>query len=258
MPMRTITVIAAAILACAASPAFAEPADIAAAVAAEGRPQSAKEMDAARKPAEVLQFLGLKRGDRALDVFGSGGYFGIIMARAVGPTGSVDVWESENFVGDKTRANWAKVQAEIPNLRLLVSPAARIELPENSYDFVMFNLNYHDLYWESEEYKFPRMDPKPFVAALYRSMKPGAVLAVIDHAANRGGHTREVAQKLHRIDPAVARADFEAAGFIFEAESDLLRNPGDDHKVNVFDPAVRSRTDRFVYRFRKPASAPAM
>ena len=117
----------------------------------------------------------------------------------------------------------------------------------------MFNLNYHDLYWESKEYKFPRMDPKPFVRALYRSMKPGAVLGVIDHAANKGGRTRDVAQTLHRIDPAVARADFEAAGFIFEAESPLLRNPGDDHRANVFDPAIRFKTDQFVYRFRKPS-----
>lgn len=251
--MRITLAFAAIFLGCIALPACAEPADVAAAVAAPGRPESAKKMDADRKPAEVLQFLGLERGDRALDLFGSGGYYGVIMARAVGPAGSVDAWEAENFVGDKTRATWAKVQADIPNLKLIVSPAARIQLPENSYDFVMFNLNYHDLYWESEEYKFPRMDPKPFVQALYRSMKPGAVLGVIDHAANGGGRTREVAQTLHRIDPATVRADFEAAGFVYEAESPLLRNPADDRKTNVFDPALRFKTDRFVYRFRKPS-----
>lgn len=250
--MRSISAIAAILLACAALPACAEPADIAAAVAAPDRTESAKKMDAARKPVEVLQFLGLQRGDRALDVFGSGGYYGPIMARAVGPAGSVDAWESANFAGAKTLAAWTKIQTEIPNLKLIVSPAAQIQLPPDSYDFVMFNLDYHDLYWESEQYKFPKMDPKPFVQALYRSMKPGAVLGVIDHAANSGGDTREVAQKLHRIDPAVARADFEAAGFLFEAESPLLRNAGDDHRANVFDPAIRFKTDQFIYRFRKP------
>ena len=251
--MRIVPAFAAILLGCAALPACAEPADVAAAVAAEGRSKSALDMDASRKPAEVLQFLGLERGDRALDLFGSGGYYGTIMARGVGPAGSVDAWEAENFVGPKTRETWTKVQAEIPNLKLIVSPAAHIELPESSYDFVMFNLNYHDLYWESDEYKFPRMDPKPFVKALYRSMKPGAVLGVIDHAANGGGRTREVAQTLHRIDPATVRADFEAAGFVFEAESPVLRNPGDNRKINVFDSRVRSKTDRFVFRFRKPS-----
>ena len=244
---------AAMLLGCAAVPACAEPADIATAVAASDRPASAKSMDAVRKPVETLQFLGLKRGDRALDLFGSGGYYAIIMARAVGPTGSVDAWEAKNFVGDKTRETWTKLQREIPNLKLIVSPAAQLDLPEDSYDFVMFNLNYHDLYWESAEYKFPRMDPKPFVQELYRAVKPGGVLGVIDHAANRGGGTRDVAQTLHRIDPAVARADFEAAGFVFEGESPLLRNPADKRTINVFDPAVRSNTDRFVHRFRKPS-----
>ncbi len=49
------------------------------------------------------------------------------------------------------------------------------------------------------------------------------------------------------------RADFERAGFTFDGESDLLRNPGDDRSVNVFEPSIRGRTDRVVYRFRKPA-----
>ena len=32
----------------------------------------------------------------------------------------------------------------------------------------------------------------------------------------------------------------------------MLRNPEDDHSKNVFDPSIRGRTDRFVYRFRRP------
>ena len=53
--------------------------------------------------------------------------------------------------------------------------------------------------------------------------------------------------------PATVRADFERAGFVLEAQSDMLRNPEDDHSKNVFDPSIRGRTDRFIYRFRKPA-----
>jgi predicted methyltransferase len=61
-----------------------------------------------------------------------------------------------------------------------------------------------------------------------------------------------VVNKLHRIDPAVVRADFERAGFVLEATSQLLRNPGDDRTVNVFDEKIRGKTDRFLFRFRKP------
>jgi predicted methyltransferase len=59
-------------------------------------------------------------------------------------------------------------------------------------------------------------------------------------------------QTLHRIDGDFLKAEVEAAGFVFEAESELLRNPGDDRTINVFDEAIRGRTDQFVYRFRKP------
>ena len=59
-------------------------------------------------------------------------------------------------------------------------------------------------------------------------------------------------RRTHRIDPATVRADFERAGFVFDGEIELLRNPADDHTKNVFDPAIRGRTDRFVYRFRRP------
>ena len=57
--------------------------------------------------------------------------------------------------GAKSRKNWQAIEIAYPNLRLIVSPAKKIQLLEGKYDFVMFNLNYHDLYWESTEYKFP-------------------------------------------------------------------------------------------------------
>jgi predicted methyltransferase len=84
-------------------------------------------------------------------------------------------------------------------------------------------------------------------------VKPGGTVAVIDHVATPGGDPREVVDKLHRIDPARLRADFERAGFVLEAQSDMLRNPADDHSKNVFEPSIRGNTDRVVYRFRKPA-----
>jgi predicted methyltransferase len=83
-------------------------------------------------------------------------------------------------------------------------------------------------------------------------VKPGGIVGVVDHVAAAGGDTRQVVDKLHRIDPAVIRADFEQAGFVLDGESDLLRNSGDDHSKLVFDPSVRGKTDRVVYRFRKP------
>lgn len=247
------SLIAALLLATPLAAVQAAPADVAAAVAAKARPADAVKMDESRKPAEVLRFLGLEKGERALDLFTGSGYFAEIMGRAVGPKGAVVAWEPANFYNDKTKQSWAELTGRVPNVRLLVSTARNLALAPASFDFVMINLNYHDTYWESEKYSFPRMDPDAFLRTLFDATKPGGVVGVIDHVAEPGGDTRAVADKLHRIDPAVIRADFERAGFVLDGESDLLRNPADDHKALVFDPAIRGKTDRVVYRFRKPA-----
>ena len=58
---------------------------------------------------------------------------------------------------------------------------------------------------------------------------------------------------LHRIDPALVKKQVLAAGFEFVGESGLLRNPADDHKLKVFDKAIRGHTDQFAYKFHKRA-----
>jgi predicted methyltransferase len=115
------------------------------------------------------------------------------------------------------------------------------------------NLDYHDVYWQNADRGIVRMEPDPWLKTLYTAMKPGAVVGVIDHVAAPGGDTRAVVEKLHRIDPAVLKADFQRAGFVLEAESDLLRNPADDHSLLVFDDKIRGKSDRAVFRFRKPS-----
>ena len=82
-------------------------------------------------------------------------------------------------------------------------------------------------------------------------MHPGGILGVVDHYA-AAGSARETGNTLHRIDPEIVIAEIEAAGFVLEESSDILRNMNDDHSLNMADPKVRGKTDRFVLRFRKP------
>jgi predicted methyltransferase len=164
----------------------------------------------------------------------------------------VVAWEPANFYNDETKKNWADIGRRVPNARLLVSPATEVNLAPDSFDFVLMHMIYHDLYWQSEKFKFPRLEPDAVLKKIHAAVKPGGIVGVVDHVAAAGGDTRQVVDKLHRIDPAVIRADFERAGFVLDGESDLLRNSGDDHFKLVFDPSVRGKTDRVVYRFRKP------
>lgn len=250
---RLFPITVALALALGSAPAWAEPADVAAAVANTGaRSEANVKLDENRKPAELLAFLGLERGAQVLDMFGGNRYWAEIIAPAVGPHGRVIVWQPTQFMNDKRKAEFDAFAARAGNVALITTPFEAPMLGTEAHDFMIMNLDYHDVYWQSAERKIPRMDPASWLKRLHAAMKPGAVVGIIDHAANPGGDTREVVEKLHRIDPAVVRADFERAGFVLEAESQLLRNPADDRTTNVFDDTIRGRTDRFVFKFRKP------
>jgi predicted methyltransferase len=234
--------------------ASAQPADVAAAVAATAnRTEANVKLDEGRKPAQVLEFLGLQQGMRVVDMFGANQYWAEIIAPAVGPQGQVVVWQPVQFLNDKRRGEFAQWAAKQGNVVLLSSPFENPLIGLNQYDFLIMNLDYHDVYWQNEQRKIPRMEPDVWLRALFAAMKPGATLGIIDHVATPGGDTRAVVEKLHRIDPAVIRADFERAGFVFDGESDILRNPADDHTLNVFDAGIRGKTDRAFFRFKKPA-----
>jgi predicted methyltransferase len=234
--------------------ASAQPADVAAAVAATAnRTEANVKLDEGRKPAQVLEFLGLQQGMRVVDMFGANQYWAEIIAPAVGPQGQVVVWQPVQFLNDKRRGEFAQWAAKQGNVVLLSSPFENPLIGLNQYDFLIMNLDYHDVYWQNEQRKIPRMEPDVWLRALFAAMKPGATLGIIDHVATPGGDTRAVVEKLHRIDPAVIRADFERAGFVFDGESDILRNPADDHTLNVFDAGIRGKTDRAFFRFEKPA-----
>jgi len=225
---------------------------VAAAVAdvAHRSPDNVK-LDASRKPTELLAFLGLKPGMRVADMFGGNNYWGEILAPAVGPKGRVTIWLPTQFYDQKAHDHLASLAAANPNVRWQASPFAEPNLLPNQFDLMLLNLDYHDVYWESEKRHITRMDPDQWLKIIYAAMKPGGVVGVVDHVGP-AGDTREVVNKLHRIDPAVVRADFKRAGFKLEAESDMLRNPADDHSLLVFNPAIRGKTDRFVMKFRKP------
>ena len=87
--------------------------------------------------------------------------------------------------------------------------------------------------------------------AVFALLKPGGYYVIGDHAAAAGSGLANT-EDLHRIDPAQVRAEVEKAGFVFDGQSKILANPGDNHTLKVFDPAIRGKSDRFVFRFRKP------
>lgn len=240
----------------AAAPAVAQQSSaapspaVAAAIASPDRPAADSARDADRKPAELLTWAGLKPGDKVADFWAGGGYFTRIFSKVVGAKGKVyGVMPSEMVARRPNASDAIKAIAADPkfsNVVAVETPSSTFALPE-PVDLVWTSENYHDVYGG-----FGTDVAAKFGAAVFKALKPGGVFIVTDHAALPG--SGEAAPKtLHRIDPAIVKAQLTAAGFVFEGESKLIANPADPHDKGVFDASIRGKTDQFAYKFRKPA-----
>ncbi len=243
---------------CAVPSSFAKvsspvPPAIAAAVQNPERFAGDSEDDAWRKPLAVLTFMGVKPAMHVLDYFAGAGYYSELLSRSVGPSGSVIVYnnpEYAQFAGDKLARRFANNR--LANTKVVTVSTSKLQLDPGSLDGVLFVMSYHDLYWQPKDARAPFGKPTQVVTDLFRALKPGGVVVVLDHVANAGGDTAKVVDALHRIDPRTVKSDFTKAGFVFDSESTVLRHESDDHSKPVFDAAVRHKTDQFVYKFRKP------
>ena len=249
MHERLLTGLLATILILGGGAAAADkppPKNIADAVADPARPQADRDLDAARKPAEVLTFIGVKPGQTVVDVF-PGPYFDRLFAGAVGPTGKVYMYipteitkvEKIDFPPDGSHPFGA-------NTTVKIAPTNSFALP-GPVDVVWIRQNYHDIY---DPFMAPA-DVPTFDKAVFKALKRGGLFVVIDHAAPDGSGIAST-NTTHRIDAARVKADLAATGFKFVRESDLLRNPADPRTKLVFDPSIRGHTDQFIYVFRKP------
>ena len=219
-----------------APPAPADTKAIAAAVADPARPQADVARDADRKPAETLEFYGLKPGDLVFEFVAGGGYFTELLSRTVGSNGFVVA----------TRLEPARIADDrLPNVTAV--PDNEWGLAANSVDVAFTALNYHDVV-------NLKIDRGPLLANIYKILRPGGTFAVIDHSAEAGSGDRD-AGTLHRIDEQLVVSEVKAAGFELVGSSDLLRNPNDTRKLAVFDPSIRGKTDCFVLKFRKPTAS---
>lgn len=222
------------------------------AVANPARTDADRGHDATRKPAGVLEFFAVAPGMTVLDLFSGGGYYTELLAHAVGDEGRVVAHSNEaylGFVGDEFNSRYA--DNRLSNVDILMAENNALSLDADRFDAIIMVLSYHDLYYAAPQQGWSRIDAPKLLAELYKGLKPGGVLGVVDHYAEAGAPP-ETGGTLHRIDPGIVIMEMEAAGFALEAQSDLLRNIDDDHSKAVFDPGIRGKTDRFVLRFRKP------
>lgn len=232
------------------APAAAIHADVAHAVSDPARKADSANDDR-RKVAAIMQFARVRPGQSVLELIPGGGYFTRVFSAIVGPKGHVyTIWPNEYVKEDADDLAAVKKFATEPhyaNVSVLEQPASQLSSPA-PVDLVFTSQNYHDY----PDKFMGSVDPAVLNKQVFDALKPGGVFVIIDHVAPAGSGMQDT-DTLHRIDPAIVKKQVEAAGFVFDGESDVLRNPADTHTIKVFDKSIRGHTDQFIYRFRKPA-----
>src|SRR5262245_11437605 len=239
-----------AMAACRRGPApVAPPASYASVVDAPDRSAEDRKLDAGRKPADLLAFAGIRPGMRVAELGAGGGYTTELLARAVGPGGTV-YGQNSRFILDRfAEKPWSERLAR-PAMRNVVRVERDFDdpLPPDARDLdaVVIVLFYHDLVWMGTDRA--RMNH-----AVFDHLKSGGLYVVVDHSARPGSGASEV-QTLHRIEERVVRDEVQRAGFRLARTGDFLRNPADARDWNDSPRAAgdrRGTSDRFALAFVK-------
>jgi predicted methyltransferase len=212
------------------------------------RSEEDRARDEARKPAEVIAFLGIESGMTVLDLLAAGGWYTEVLATAVGPDGKVYAQNTPFLLEMREGANEKAMTARLadnrlPNVERLDRELDDLGLEHGRVDAAMFALNLHDVYNRGGAEAALGV-----LAVIYEALKPGGIVAIIDHD---GGADADNAN-LHRIERAKVIEVVETSDFELEAESGVLHHHEDDLSAMVFAPEIRGKTDRFVLRLKKP------
>jgi predicted methyltransferase len=226
---------------CADAPAY-----ITAAVMDSARPKDDRDADALRDPADTLAFAGVKPGMVVGELFPGGGYYTRLISDVVGPNGKVYGLENAGWKGAAEADQKVAAEHGHANVMIDAEPFGQFKLPEK-VDLFWITQNYHDLHIA----KYGAVDMADFNHRVFEALKPRGVYFILDHQANPGTTTEQIAV-LHRIEKAQVIREVTAAGFKLVAEGKFLNRPADDHTKTIFDPAIQGHTDQYALKFVKP------
>jgi predicted methyltransferase len=218
----------------------------------DDRPEQDYELYPVRKSAEVLAFSGIMPGMTVVEMEAGDGFYTELLSRVAGPDGKVYMQNPPSFkafLGDSVSK---RVDGRLLNVQIVESAFDNLSnVPDADADIVTWFLGPHELwYTPNDEPEGVLGDPDMTFDEIARVLKPGGHLVVLDHMAPAGSPPT-TGGDTHRIDKAVIIALAEDHGLTLVDESDILANPDDDGTVQVFDPTVRRKTDRFLLKFAK-------
>jgi predicted methyltransferase len=239
------------------------------AIAGSHRPDSDRARDVYRHPRETLLFFGLRPNQTVVEITPTGGWYTRIIAPVVRREGryiaAMPPVVAGNANSERTRRNYLDMLQAHPQLfdRVEVTDfdiaGGRPLAPDDSVDLVLTFRNVHN--WLARE------QAEAAFRAMYRALKPGGTLGVVEHRGNPQVPQDPRARSGY-VNQDFAIAMIEGAGFRLVGTSEINANPKDtkDHPGGVWtlpptlagDAAERGRyvaigeSDRFTLKFVKP------
>ena len=234
----------------------------------EHRTPTFQTRDQYRHPAETLAFFGIKDDMTVVEIFPGGGWYTEILAPYLKDNGSYyaagnNPDSHRRFFRNSAERFKQKMQSnEIyskVNVTVLEPPKNTDIVPAGTADMVLTFRNIHN--WMKGGYA------DDVYAAMYKALKPGGILGVVEHRGNP-----DVAQD-PKANSGYVNQDYaiklaEKAGFKFVASSEVNANPKDskDHPKGVWTlpPTLAMKndarekylaigeSDRFTLKFVKP------
>lgn len=194
-------------------PVLQEDTALQAAIGSATRPAADVARDVYRRPFESLTFWGLTPGTTVVEIQpGRGGWWTAILQPYAEATGGTYVAVNQ--------------------------PLESMGVEDGTADMVLVARAFHN--W----HRAGRTDA--FLAAFFKALKPGGVLAIEQHRSEDGLNPDVTAPTGYMPESHIIRAA-QAAGFVLEARSELNANPKDDrdHPYGVWTlPPVRTSAPR--------------
>ena len=238
-------------------------------LAGNQRPPEEQARDIYRHPKETLLFFGIRPEMKVLEVWPEPGWYTAVIAPLLREKGSyyagvIPEDPSSKYITHRLE----EYRARLASRRDLYDRVSVVSFPNDggdavppgSVDMVLTFRNIHN--WMARD-----QAPKAF-ASMYRALKPGGVLGVVEHRGNPAV-PQDPKAKSGYVNEDYAIRLIEAQGFRLVAKSEVNDNPRDtkDYEAGVWTlpPAYRlgakdhdkyaaiGESDRFTLRFVKPA-----
>ncbi|HXY75599.1 MAG TPA: methyltransferase domain-containing protein [Steroidobacteraceae bacterium] len=242
--------------------------ELSAILAGPQRTDAERARDRYRHPKETLLFFGIRPEMRVLEVWPPPGYYTAILAPLLRERGKyyAGVWpaQPDNKYLTRVLEEYQGRLAAGPQYYDRVSVVAfafdaNQGVPPGSLDMIVTFRNIHNWMARNEA-------PAAF-AAMYRALKPGGILGVVEHRGNPALPQDPLAKSGY-VNEDYAIKLIEAQGFRLVAKSEINANPKDtkDYEQGVWTlpPTYRlggkdhdkyeaiGESDRFTLKFVKP------